>query len=92
MATHESAEKRARQAEKRRVRNRSVRSFVKTRVGRVRSALAEGDATRAAEQLRDAERALRKAASKGVIPKQRASRTVARLARAVSRGRASSAS
>lgn len=92
MATHKSSEKRARQAEKRRVRNRSVRSQVKTRVARVRASLVEGDPARAAGQLREAESALRKAASKGVIPKQRASRTVARLARAVSRDRASSAS
>ena len=91
MATHKSAEKRARQAEKRRVRNRAVRSHVKTRVARVRSALAGGDASGAAQQLREAERALRKAASQGVIPVQRASRTVARLARAVARAPSKSA-
>ena len=91
MATHRSSEKRARQSEKRRVRNCAVRSFVKTRVARVRTALAEGKAPDAAQQLREAERALRKAASKGVIPKQRASRTVARLARAVARGASTSA-
>jgi small subunit ribosomal protein S20 len=88
VATHKSAEKRARQSEKRRVRNRAVRSHVKTRVARVRSALAGGDAAGAAQQLRDAERVLRKAASQGVIPVQRASRTVARLAKAVARSAA----
>jgi len=59
VATHKSAEKRARQAEKRRVRNRAVRSHVKSRVARVRSAIAEGNAAGAAQQLREAERALR---------------------------------
>jgi small subunit ribosomal protein S20 len=91
VATHKSAEKRARQAEKRRLRNRAVRSHVKTRVARVRSALAGGDNSVAAQQLREAERALRKAASQGVIPAQRASRTVARLARAVARAPSKSA-
>ena len=38
-------------------------------------------ATDGVDKLRAAERALRKAASKGLIPKRRASRTVSRLAK-----------
>jgi small subunit ribosomal protein S20 len=83
LATHKSAEKRARQALRRRARNRQVRSRVRSAVKRVRDAIASGRREGAVEALRAAEGVLRKAASKGVIPKRRASRQVARLARAV---------
>jgi small subunit ribosomal protein S20 len=82
LATHKSAEKRARQALKRRARNRQVRSRLRSAVKEVRDALATGREG-AVESLRRAEGILRKAASKGVIPKKRASRQVARLTRAV---------
>ena len=83
MAQHKSAEKRARQAEKRRARNRTVHSRTRSAVKRLRDAIAAGDAGAAAARLRDAERALRKAASQGVVPKRRADRSVSRLAKAV---------
>lgn len=86
MATHKSAEKRARQSAKRRARNRGVTSALRTRVKAVRDAIASGDRAAAAERLREAERALRKAATKGVLKKETASRQVGRLAKAVSRG------
>ena len=85
MATHKSAEKRARQSERRRTRNRNRRSQLRTAVRQARAAVAAGgegvtDAVRAAESL------LRRAASKGLIPRQRASRQIARLSRAAHRG------
>jgi len=83
MAQHKSAEKRARQAEKRRARNRAVLSRTRSAVKGVREALAAGDAGAAGQRLREAERALRKAASQGVVPKRRADRSVSRLAKAV---------
>ena len=83
MATHKSAEKRARQALRRRGRNRQVRSQVRSAVKDARSAVAGGPAEQASEAVRAAEGTLRRAASKGVIPKQRASRLVARLARSL---------
>ena len=83
MAQHRSAEKRARQALKRRARNRAVRSEVRNSKRSVEVALAGGDASAAGEKLREAERLIRKAASKGVMKKATASRTVSRLARAV---------
>jgi small subunit ribosomal protein S20 len=49
----------------------------------VQEAIAAGDAGSARTRLTAAERALRKAASKGVLKKATASRTVSRLARAV---------
>lgn len=83
MANHKSAEKRARQAEKRRVRNRHVRSGVRTAVKKVQSAVSGGDPEAAVGALRGAERVIRKAATKGVLTKKQASRTVSRLARRV---------
>ncbi len=81
MANHKSAVKRHRQSENRRIRNRDVRGRMRTSVKNFRLALASGDAGVATQRFRDAERELRRAASKGVIPKQRASRHVSRLAR-----------
>lgn len=86
MATHKSAEKRARQAAKRRVRNRGITSSLRTRVKAVRDAIASGDRAAAATRLREAEKALRQAATKGVLKKETASRQVSRLAKAVNKG------
>lgn len=86
MATHKSAEKRARQSAKRRLRNRGITSALRSRVKAVRDAIASGDREAAASRLREAEQALRKAASKGVLKKETASRQVARLAKSVNRG------
>ena len=80
MANHKSAEKRHRQSEKRRLRNQGVRTRMRTTVKKFLSALDSGDPEAATESFRAAERELRKAATKGVIPKQRASRHVGRLA------------
>ncbi len=85
MANHKSAEKRARQALKRQARNSAVKSRVRGLVKSVRSAIAEGDAAAAQSRLKDAERAMRKAASKGVYKKTTISRSVSRLTKAVHR-------
>jgi small subunit ribosomal protein S20 len=81
LANHKSARKRARQSVKRRDRNRHVRSGVRSAVKRARAAVSAGDAEQVPGALRGAESALRRAASKGVIPRKRASRLVSRLAR-----------
>ncbi len=85
MAQHRSAEKRARQAEKRRIRNRAVQSRVRSSTRSVRAALEGGDVASAQKHLGEAEKLLRRAASKGVIKRTTASRTVSRLAKAVHR-------
>ena len=85
MAQHRSAEKRARQAEKRRERNRAVRTRVRGSTRAVRAALESGDLATARKQLGEAEQLIRRAASKGVVKKTTASRTVSRLAKAVHR-------
>ena len=87
MARHKSAQKRARQDLKRRERNRTIRSRTRGVVKTLRSEL-EAGAAGVVEKLREAESALRKAATKGVIPKRRASRQVSRLAKAANRARA----
>lgn len=81
MAHHKSAQKRIRQTAKRTERNREIRSRTRTLVKRFRLATEGGDASAAAEHLKTAERAIRRAASKGVIPARRASRMVSRLAK-----------
>ena len=85
MANHKSAKKRARQTAKRTERNRSTRSRVKSAVKSARSSLEAGDAGELASSLKTAESVLRKAASKGAIPKKRASRSVSRLAKGQNR-------
>jgi len=81
MANHKSAAKRARQTPKRRDRNRAVRSRVGTAVKGFLAKVAAGDGDGARDQLRVAERELRRAASKGVLPKRQVSRRVSRLAK-----------
>jgi small subunit ribosomal protein S20 len=80
LATHVSARKRARQAEKRRIRNRHVRSGVKSVLKSARAAL-DGKSSEIASEIRQAESVIRRAASKGVLTKKQASRKVSRLAR-----------
>ena len=79
MANTKSAQKRNRQALKRRVRNQAVRTQVKSAVKKAREALASKDPAKLQEALRAAERTLDKAASKGVLHKKNASRRIARL-------------
>jgi small subunit ribosomal protein S20 len=80
LASHKSAEKRARQDAKRRERNRNVRARTRTVLKNVREAIESGSGDPMA-RAREAESALRRAATKGVIPKRRASRLASRLAR-----------
>jgi small subunit ribosomal protein S20 len=79
VANHPSAEKRNRQRVKRTLRNRAVKSSVRTVLKRVHAALAEKDGTKATAALKAAVVALDKAASKGVVHPKAASRTVSRL-------------
>jgi small subunit ribosomal protein S20 len=87
LASHASAKKRARQNLKRRARNRHVRTGVKTAVKRARTAIAGDGGEPLDAAMRDAERTIRKAASKGVLSKKQASRKVSRLARSARRAR-----
>ncbi len=83
MANHKSALKRIRQSERRRKRNQHIRSGLRTEIKRFREVLESGDAEQAGQQFNRAERAIRRAVSKGVIPRRRADRSVSRLARSL---------
>ena len=81
MANHKSALKRIRQSESRRKRNQHIRTQMRTMVKRCRDAFDSGDETRSTDAFKIAEREIRRAVSKGVIPKQRADRSISRLAK-----------
>lgn len=83
MANTKSAEKRNRQAQKRRARNTAVRTTVKNAVKKVREAVAAKDPAKAKEALVEASRTINKAATKGVLHSKNASRRISRLAKAV---------
>jgi small subunit ribosomal protein S20 len=72
VANIKSQIKRNRQNEKARLRNKSVKSSLKTAIRKFNQAVASGDAETAETLLRDASRKLDKAASKGVIHKNQA--------------------
>ena len=72
MANIKSQVKRIKTNEKARLRNKAVKSSLKTSVRRVREAADSGDAAQAQVALKDAGRALDKAVSKGVIHKNQA--------------------
>ena len=79
LATHKSAEKRARQTKKRTARNVGMRSALKTLEKRVRLAVSKKDAKGAVDALRTFIASFDKAASKGVVHAKKASRKTGRL-------------
>jgi small subunit ribosomal protein S20 len=83
LANHKSAEKRARQNEKRRVRNKAVRTRVKHATKEVRLTAAETSKEEALAKLKAAQSIINKALKKGVIHKKTAARKVSRLSRLV---------
>ncbi|MBT0662970.1 30S ribosomal protein S20 [Geobacter pelophilus] len=83
MAHHKSALKRIKQNEKKRLRNRHVRSTLRTFVKNVREAVAGNNLDAAREALAAAIPVIDKAASKGVIHTSNASRSVSRLTKLV---------
>ncbi|MFN8037240.1 MAG: 30S ribosomal protein S20 [Acidimicrobiia bacterium] len=82
MANIKSQKKRNLTNEKRRLRNKGVRSELKTRVKTARAELVAGDGT---DSLRLAQRRLAKAGRKGVIHKNQAARRTSRLMKAANR-------
>ncbi len=81
MANIKSQIKRVKTNEKRRQRNKSVKSAVRTAIRRFREALDTGDAEQVETTRRYASRALDKAASKGVIHSNQAANKKAAMAR-----------
>ena len=81
MANIKSQIKRIRTNEKARLRNKDVKSSLKTAVRRFRAAADAGDTAKAQELLRSATRQLDKAASKGVIHTNQAANRKSALAK-----------
>jgi small subunit ribosomal protein S20 len=81
VANIKSQIKRNRQNEKRRLRNKSVKSSLKTAIRKFNEAVQAGDETAAQALLRDASRKLDKAASKGVIHKNQAANRKSAIAK-----------
>jgi small subunit ribosomal protein S20 len=83
VANIKSQMKRVKTNEKRRQRNKSVKSALRTSIRRFREALEAGDNDKIVERQRSASRALDKAASKGVIHQNQAANKKAAMARKV---------
>ena len=81
MANIKSQMKRNRTNEKARLRNKSVKSSLKTAVRKFHEAAETGNATEAAALAAQATRALDKAVSKGVIPANQAANRKSAIAK-----------
>jgi len=83
MANTSSAKKATRKIERRTEVNRARRSRMRTFVKKLEDALKSGDKVAATEAFKGAQPEIMRAAQKGVIHKNTASRKVSRLAKAV---------
>jgi small subunit ribosomal protein S20 len=85
VAIHKSVIKRQRQADKKHIVNKSVRSALKTISKKVEQAAAEKKADAAKEALVKAMKAYDKAASQGILHRSTASRKISRLSMTVNK-------
>ena len=83
MANTSSAKKAVRKIARRTSVNKSRRSEMRTFVRKVEEAIASKDPKAAAEALKEAEPRLARAAQKGIVHKNAASRKISRLAKRV---------
>jgi small subunit ribosomal protein S20 len=79
LANSPQAKKRARQAEKRRNHNASLRSLVRTVIKKVLAAIESGDAETAKAAYNDAVPVIDRMADKGILHKNKAARHKSRL-------------
>jgi small subunit ribosomal protein S20 len=79
--SHPSAQKRHRQNLKRQARNRGIKTRVRSTAKLALDAIEGNDKEAAAKSLREVTKVLHKAASKGALTRNTASRKIARLAR-----------
>ncbi len=77
--------KRMRKAERQRMRNRAIKSRLKTEIKKFRIALESGDKEAAVQAYRVAARALDKAVTKGVIHKNKAANKKSRMSGALNK-------
>ena len=85
MANIQSQKKRNRQNEAARLRNKAARSELKTRARSAVETAAAGDADEAQTALRDAQKRIDMAVSKGLLHKRTAARRKSRLAKQVAK-------
>ncbi|MCF1712470.1 30S ribosomal protein S20 [Corynebacterium argentoratense] len=85
MANIKSQMKRIKTNEKARMRNKAVRSELRTATRKLRALVEAGDKAAATEQLRVVSRKLDKAVSKGVLHRNNAANKKSRLAKAVNK-------
>jgi small subunit ribosomal protein S20 len=83
LAVHKSAEKRMRQNETRRMRNRHVKTGIKTAVKKVREGVQAKDKAKAQAALAHVTPLVDKAVSKGVLHWRTGARKISRLTRLV---------
>ena len=83
MANHQSALTRARQNTVRRLRNKSVKTRVKSVVKNVRQAVSDNLQDNVAQELNVAKSVIDRAAKKGTIHKRTAARKISRLSKLV---------
>jgi small subunit ribosomal protein S20 len=83
LANHKSALKRARQNNVRRLRNKSVRTRIKSAVKNVRAAVSDNLQDNVAQELNLAKSVIDNAAKKGTIHKRTAARKISRLSKLV---------
>lgn len=84
MATHKSAEKRARQSIKRSARNKQTLGTIRTWEKKLKTAIGAKDSKASQEFLLSYTSKIAKAAKKGVIHARTASRKISRLSKQVS--------
>jgi len=87
MAHTKSALKRIRSSERKRLRNRIVRSATRTQIKKARQLIEAGQIEEAIEATRQAVSLLDRAAEKGVIHRRNAARRKSRLMRALNKAR-----
>ena len=85
MANIKQQQKRVLTNEKRRVRNKSIRSATRTEIRKFREAVEAGDKAAAEAQLRVASRKLDKAVTKGVFHRNSAANKKSNMARALNK-------
>jgi len=78
LANHKSAKKRAKQSQVRRLRNKSVKTRLKSLEKNLKAAK-EANSDNQDELMRQTQSAIHKAAKKGVLHKKTASRKISRL-------------
>jgi small subunit ribosomal protein S20 len=85
MANTSSAKKATRKIARRTEINKARRSRLRTHIGKVEDAIASGDKNQAAAALKAAEPVIMRAAQRGIVHKNAASRKVSRLSQRVAK-------